>query len=275
MDMELSRCFNAHSLGEVRYAKRHVDAGYRKCSCGAGFSDCPFWSCYDGLLNDVAVVEHENVLGALKTAFSAERRGQIKNLFDSLYERSIPRKVLVDSSKTSWGAFLRPTVIACALRDDVNIVFVGIYRNPLNVLDSLVRGSNEEMDNKQAKSILSENKRLASPVFKLIAGWTHANLAILVNTVTLKLMGHTAHVYAYEDVVKNFDIVTAGCDLEPKPDLGQTNHLIGGNRLAGNSEARIKPVSAKPSTVSPVLRLVVSMVLAPINLAMACSRVRG
>lgn len=273
--MELSRYFNAHSLGEVRYARRHLDAGYRKCSCGADFSDCPFWSGYDSLLNDVSVLEHNNVLGSLAMAFSGTSRQQIKNLFDSLYERSSPRKVLVDSSKTSWGAFLRPTVIACALRHDVNIVFVGIYRNPLNVLDSLMRGSNEEMDNSQAKSILSENKRIVSPVLKLIAGWTHANLAVLVNVVALKLMGQTAHVYAYEDVVENFDMVTKGCALESKPDLELQNHLIGGNRLAGDSKARIKPVSQKPSTVSPLLRMLVSTVLAPINLAMACSRVRG
>lgn len=275
VDMELSRHFHAHSLGEVRYAKRHVLAGYRTCSCGSEFSECEFWSNYclgDELLNATSVVEQTNVASGLAMALSQNKKLQIKQLYDSFFDRSSPRQVLVDSSKTSWGAFLRPFVIACALQGRVNIIFIGVYRNPSNVLQSLRSGSNEEMGNKNGKSILSDNVRIASPLLKLIASWTHANTALLVNVFLLRLMRQKALVFAYEDIVKDFSIVTRKCGLYVQSEKEQPNHLIGGNRLAGGKKARIKPVVRQGSDNGFLVEALLWVVLGPIRLGLRLVR---
>jgi hypothetical protein len=277
VDMELSRHFAAHSLGEVRYAKRHIVAGYRKCSCGADFSDCEFWSNYtqdDQLLNATSVVEHTNVVSALAMAFSSTKKLQIKALFNSFFDRSLPRQVLVDSSKTSWGAFLRPFVLACALKSDVNIIFIGVYRNPENVLQSLRRGSNEEMGNESGKSILSDNKRIGSPLLKLIAGWSHANVAVLLNVLLLRVMGQQAKVFAYEDIVKDFSLVTRSVDLEVQPELGLESHLIGGNRVAGGGDVRIKAVVPSGVGVGVLVRVFLWVGLGLVRVALSLVRVK-
>jgi hypothetical protein len=109
-------------------------------------------------------------------------------------------------------------------------------------------------------------------LLKLIASWTHANTALLVNVFLLRLMRQKALVFAYEDIVKDFSIVTRKCGLYVQSEKEQPNHLIGGNRLAGGKKARIKPVVRQGSDNGFLVEALLWVVLGPIRLGLRLVR---
>ena len=226
-ETELALRAGAVSMGEVRYLPDRIrDLGGR-CGCGASYSKCQLWSCMvsdaPSLDPSVEPLRSEHLIIAGIRIFGRSRAKNVAMLYDTVRARMSPRSVLVDSSKTAWGSMLRPVRVAGSLeRSRWGVATIGIYRDPVEVYESMLRGRNETMAGRS-----SRQSRYA--FIRCLLGWTAANTALLSIHYWRWVTGRPCIVRSLRSLISGFDLLEA---LQlPVSDAGIAAHPVGGNRL--------------------------------------------
>ena len=272
LDISLARKYNGISLGEIRYSKSHIDQNTRLCSCSKTFDVCPFWSQMidSGSISRHSTIEYFSILESLRLLWWGDLSNKINEFYGQLFEHSSHCSVIIDSSKTGPGAFIRPYILLRSLRDQYQVHLVGIYRHPSGVYQSLLKGSNEEMVSGKTLSVEGQKIRLNSVFLKVILSWSYANLAMLVNHLLFRFHGASTQIHSIEDLSeKEHEISLTGVSQFSGPDAGAEArvHMMGGNRLSGdrqNQSADLDPgkLTTRPTNwVDRVLVLLLSPLL--------------
>jgi len=247
-----SRC-NGLSLGEIRYSSSHIENGKRKCSCEESFENCVYWSpiINIGVVNKISSMQYLSVYASLKLLFDKKSRNSVLRFYEELFNHSNSRQVLIDSSKTAPGAFLRPFIVKRILKNRINVHFVGVYRHPAGVYSSLNKGSNEEMIAGKKFAVEGRNIELKNASYKILLSWSYANIAMILNHILYLFSGGNSQIHSIERLSKNPDLLNVNniVDVnttdatEPKTANAHKNinHIMGGNRLTKNTKFE-KPI---------------------------------
>ena len=242
LDSNLAYRFAGLSLGEIRYSQSHIESKSRICSCSEAFENCSFWSplIENGVLNGVSTLQFVSVYRSIRLLFDSDIRGQILAFHDQLFQQNTDSHLIIDSSKTGPGAFLRPYILSKILKDHYHVHFVGLYRNPASVYGSLKKGSNEVMASGSKLVVEGKNMELAnSALLKTLVSWSYSNIAVVVNHLAFSLCGECTQVHAIEQLSKNPDSIKLR-GLQPfahsddRDKVSFQSHFMGGNRLVGN-----------------------------------------
>lgn len=205
------------SLGEVRYANRHI-TNNTDCSCGKPVNQCSVWG-------NIHTFEKDILCSVIAT----------NNNFN----------IFIDSSKNTWGDFYRALKLKnISKTKETNVYFIHLIRNPIGVYTSLKKGSNEEMQWGR-----KNDKRIKlPPILSLFLGWTLSN----ISGFTLAFFFRKKYLLLnYQDILngnlpwnklKEMCLDTESIKtlyLQKKP-IKCTHHIIGGNRMARKQSIIIK-----------------------------------
>ena len=235
IDALLARRYGGSSLGEIRYLMRHVTEGNRRCSCGESYDECELWGTITsgGHVSRTSVLESWSVLSLLFMRFSASGRRRtyplVRDFYTSIAEGLEQSKVIVDSSKTAWGALLRPMVVHGAMHDRQEVRLLGVFREPAGVLQSMRKGRNERLavgDDLAPRWVLT----------RLFFGWTTANFGMLASVAYFRFRGDTSSIVEVARIDDEVDLLPGVRPIDsPVRVPSEVHHVVGGNRLAGSS----------------------------------------
>lgn len=255
LDVLLGSHPQAVSLGEVRYAQRHIDRGVTVCGCGSAADACSLWG--DQRVKSTLAAYHATrsrsllegwwgYLLAIRAAGAGSYGATTFDLYHALAETA-EADVLVDSSKTAGGARSRPYLLHRLAGLPVKLVHLS--RDPRSVNRSVRSGSNEARETGE-----DLDTRFAG--LRGTLGWLFANLAALLAGW---LIGRDNYLrLRYEDLIAEPEASLrrlwqfSGLEphimdetLERGPGLTPA-HVIGGNRMSRSGSVRVRPRRPAP-----------------------------
>lgn len=146
LDAFLSRQLNATGVGECvnfwdEYSKDFP------CECGKSYSNCEFWC---NFFNQFSSAELTSAFSSTRKADSGFGIDQTyiefwKSFLDYTFKIS-SSSVIIDSSKTTSKTAFRPSNLE---RIGYDVYFIFLYKKPEQLLVSLRKGSNKQLDNKK------------------------------------------------------------------------------------------------------------------------------
>lgn len=279
LDLMLSSSSELLSLGEiVELPLHHLDQGDR-CSCGAVYADCSFWSrvfesfcgddCEKRLRNLHRLSARHEGWGGIVRRFSegssrTMHATELCRFYESIYQ-SLGNRIPVESSKTARSCVMRPYLLqkTCGLR----IKLIHITRDPRGVYLSIAKGGNKELESGLIQTVRFRKLRGLS-------GWALANSAAVLNRL---LLGDEQYLHLrYEDLVSSPDSsirrieeflgmdLTAARRMFLEPVKITNAHLAGGNRMARTGEVLIRPDRAWEDLLSASRRFLVWLAVFPL-----------
>ncbi len=255
LDSNLAKRFHGTSLGEIRYSCSHIESKYRRCSCSEAFEDCLFWSplINSGTLSPISTLQYFSVYGSIRLLFDSEMRSKILAFYDELFLHNVNSNLIIDSSKTGAGAFLRPYILSRILKDHYHVHFVGLYRHPASVYSSLKKGSNEVLATGNKLVVEGKSIELKNALIKILFSWSYSNIAIIVNHFAFTLNRECSQVHSIEQLSRDsVAIELRGLQPVPHPDDQDVNslqaHFMGGNRLTKNLNNQGEALSASKAS---------------------------
>jgi hypothetical protein len=182
-------------------------------------------------------------------------------IFSALKEQKSGTMWIVDSSKTASWIAGRP--FSLLKMRDVQFRFVHLVRNPLDVVASVLRGSNREMES-------GIEKRSWLRACKAILGWNQANLYALAMRFVLGKDQCT--IVRYEDLIRDHALtinttlsrigVDTKCDQNTSGEV--TYHLFSGNRMRF-TRPDVRPFNAA-APLNPMWRFAIYIFCYPMYL---------
>jgi len=217
-------------LGEVRYV-HDVEHSHKHCSCGSMRSNCRVWG------NKSLDATIGNFNAELNRIFvvTGNVRNYMDKVFADLHELNGDSiDVVIDSSKNTYGALLRPLkLLLCS--NDVYVIY--IKRRLRGVVSSLVKGRNKHL-------ILNVDESVG--YYSVMKSIFHY---FICNTVNAFLLMHPRVVYlSYEKFVSLYEkelprvIQFSGLEMSKPPARELTlekSHLISGNRLSKSNNITV------------------------------------
>jgi hypothetical protein len=284
LDIILGAHPEATSLGEVGRLWELYYSDREPCSCGLKYCDCPFWSRRDLLpLNHDTprqmayyrkLTRHVEGWRALpQIAFasgSADQKRTYAEVMTHLFTgiaRATGKKLLVDSSKTSYGMAWRPLALHKLCGFEVRMVH--LVRDVRGVMGSYVKGCNIRLR-------MGEDPRIPFSALRALYGWLVANLFAVVGRFFLP--SGCYQLFRYEDLIRcpDKELTRMGrflnLDLEDAIQRIQTagafqaGHFVAGNRLAGDGEVRVRLHSEPPTNLKLHHRLLAALWAWPMTL---------
>ncbi|KFN48880.1 sulfotransferase [Arenimonas composti] len=263
LDIMLGAAAGATSLGETGMLWLRHGEDAEACSCGARLRDCPVWAPV------VAGVESGEAIARDRAAhrregwfrgFFAPRRAAVEDRYGRAWAQVFATlaqahgtPLLIDSSKTAYRYFWRPSALARDAGADVRVLH--LVRDPRAVVLSCMKGQNSRL------AVGDESVRPAAWAIALV-GWLVANLGAALNA---RRLGRPRLLVQYERLVAapGEELARIGRFLdadfaevaerlqraEPLP----VGHLVAGNRMARRGvvlPAPQPPVERLPSRLA-------------------------
>ncbi|ACV64768.1 sulfotransferase [Desulfofarcimen acetoxidans DSM 771] len=205
-----------YPLGELTNFDTIKHKDKAKCSCGKYLKECEFWRNiikeYD--LNNKIAINGQKKLWALI----------FKNTPENIH-------YVIDSSKTARKNHFRPIRLAKLLGK--NIYMIHIVRDGRGCIQSLIRGSNQKMEN-------GEEPKIYFPVLRGTLGWMISNFSAHIFQILHKdkylRIRYEDFTGDFENVMKKIGVFLDICFQEEIKRIKEANelptiHQISGNRL--------------------------------------------
>lgn len=237
LEIAISKRYGFQSLGELTSLYSELLYPFSKCGCGENYKKCELWSSI--AMSECNFVEASQLMKIyqsihpisfflkLKYYFLYKRRANLSEFEFFLkkpfleYLQYSNNSVVIDSSKSSWYASLRPLRLSNICPE---IYILHIKRPLMGVIKSVKMGDNKFMmgDRVSPKKI---------PIPRAIISWVVAN--IVAYLLRFKFS------YTFIDqrnLLKNPDLVFEELDkfffeLNKKERCCKQMHLVSGNRL--------------------------------------------
>ncbi|ACJ28362.1 Sulfotransferase protein, putative [Shewanella piezotolerans WP3] len=201
------------------------------CSCGEPILECEYWKPffkeYNGKINKLAIEtrKYEGLRGLFKKSYNS-----IYDQFWTNYFKSNSNVDIVDSSKISRKTFMRPIIFK---RLGVNVTIVHLYKNSDLLLQSLLKGSNKDLN----KGVKVEG----IPHIFLLRSFVGAFFANLFTCLIGRFFSNGYKFIEYEEIVvdcdtflvNHFGLNSSLVDLENL----NCGHGVSGNRVRKKSKS--------------------------------------
>lgn len=229
-DTMLSNCDGYHGIGEASNIF-DVISNNEDCSCGQRLQDCVFWSRFAQGVDATLVGREqrmaEGIWGWIFFNRAAHYRSFWLNFFDAAENDGL---IVVDSSKISRATLCRPLNLS---RLGVEISMVHLYRDPDDLLSSLLKGSNKSLAKGMHTSRIEH--------LFLMRSFFGAFFSNLLTFIVGKFFFRQYFFIRYEELITiPFDVFSR---LGVRAEIGQDfssltpGHAVSGNRMRQSGEA--------------------------------------
>ncbi len=172
LDTALASCVDGVGAGELN---RVFECALRDepCECGAQLDECALWgTVMDQVSAAPGLDAADHVTRAVEAGGSVDDslRSDYQALWQSVLSQvAKTESILIDSSKTTRRSAARPAALHAI--SGHRMALIHLIRNPVNVLASTLKGTNEDLESGRRRGTLS---RLVTGIRSML-GWVIAN----------------------------------------------------------------------------------------------------
>lgn len=275
------------SCGEMANFFRNYGVNSNRCSCGYSLERCQFWG---------AIAKKMFQKNFFPTDFYSCSRIQKKReghwshggsfhpdiyhdsyatfmrpFFDALVQTSSEKKILIDSSKTSYSTLFRPEAISQL--DIFSLHIIHLIRDPKGVVWSVKKGLNRVLEGGM------ENKP-SMPVARALVGWIFANIA--ADRLKNYFGESKYYMLKYEDLIEdpvkvlhhisfkwNIDLQESICAAKKAKYSSVIQlpiiHQLSGNRMRFSTTFSIKPDYTWKEKMNPKTKVMIKTLTMPFS----------